>query len=355
MNKKLFVALSTIAVGLGLVACDGGNTSSSKLSATPDSSTVTTDSSTVTSSAVAEASYTLKFGSYVSYSDGEADVAMAAAILDSDEKVVDVYFDVLQAPVEIDGEAVVLKSTATSVKDAGDKVIETKQELGDRYGMANIAHEGEWYEQAAAFAEYCNGQTLDAITSATYGGEDGVTVTGCSIATTNFTGALKSITDSKTFTSSVKPEAGIGTIVSYADNVITVTLAGVATTATSDTVLETSINAYLIPLAIDGEAVVIDTTKTQAKAENIASHGASDLTVVLSKREEKELYGMTGIAAAGEWYEQADAFATYCIDKSAASLDDVTYGGDDGVAVTGCTIAAAALAAAVAEGGSVLK
>ncbi|MEI3536409.1 MAG: hypothetical protein V8R16_06670 [Bacilli bacterium] len=357
MNKKLKV-LPVLAMGLMLVACNGGTSSSSKPTSKND-----------------DVNFTLKVGSYVAMAGEDnpntIEVSTAAVILKG-EKIVDAYFDVLQAPFKIDSTTdkkdedkvtytVSLDTTKNQTKDAGDKVIETKQELKTRYGMASTAAEGEWNVQAANFAKYTVGKTIDEVTSKNYksnSNKNGTeVVTGCSISQKNFTTALKVITDTKTFKAPAgKVSAGLGYKVSALskDNVLTVTLAGSATDKEGK-IYETSINAYQIPVTVNGSSVTnpkiaIDTTKTQTKAENFKGHTVESeankyYTSVLSKRELKELYAMkenTEDAQKMEWYNQANNFAKYAKGKIASEIAGKSYkpnlNHDGTVEVPGCTI-----------------
>ena len=369
MNKKLKV-LPILAMGLMLVACNGGTSSSSKND---------------------DVNFTLKVGSYVALGSNanQIEVSTAAVILKG-EKIVDAYFDVLQAPFKIDSTTdkkdedkvtytVSLDTTTNQTKQAGDKVIETKQELKERYGMTKDKEnkEGEWNIQAANFAKYTVGKTIDEVTSKNYKShynKDGTeVVTGCSISQKNFTTALKVITDTKTFKAPAgKVSAGLGYKVSaFADNVLTVTLAGSATDKDGK-IYETSINAYQIPVTVDGTKVTepkiaIDTTKTQTKAENFKGHTVESetnkyYTSVLSKRELKELYGMYNKdkpgtegkpATAGEWFTQADNFAKYAKGKVASEIAGKSYKSkhnENGtIEVPGCTITMEDFATAISK------
>ncbi len=352
MNKKLKV-LPVLAMGLMLVACNGTGTSTSSKPASKND----------------EVNFTLKVGSYVALGSNanQIEVSTAAVILKED-KIVDAYFDVLQAPFKIEATSdkkdeskvtytVSLDTTTNQTKQAGDKVIETKQELKTRYGMASTAAEGEWNIQAANFAKYTVGKTIDEVTSKNYKShynKDGTeVVTGCSISQKNFTTALKVITDTKTFKAPAgKVSAGLGYKVSaLSNNVLTVTLAGSATDKDGK-IYETSINAYQIPVTVDGTSVAnpkiaIDTTKTQTKAESFKGHTVESeankyYTSVLSKRELKELYAMKDKATAGEWFTQADNFAKYAKGKVASEIAGKTYksnyNANGTVEVPGCTI-----------------
>ena len=365
MNKKLKV-LPVLAMGLMIVACNGTGTSSS----------------TKPTSKNDEVNFTLKVGSYVALGSNanQIEVSTAAVILKED-KIVDAYFDVLQAPFKIESTSdkktekvtytVSLDTTTNQTKDAGDKVIETKQELKTRYGMASTAAEGEWNVQAANFAKYTVGKTIDEVTSKNYKShynKDGTeVVAGCSISQKNFTTALKVITDTKTFKAPAgKVSAGLGYKVSaLSDNVLTVTLAGSATDKDGK-IYETSINAYQIPVTVDGSSVTspkiaIDTSKKQATVANFKDHTVASgentyYTSVLSKRELKELYAMkenNEDAQKMEWYNQANNFAKYAKGKIASEIAGKSYKSNHNkngtVEVPGCTITMEDFAAAIGK------
>jgi len=81
----------------------------------------------------------------------QADVTAVALALDAEGKIVAISIDVVQAKATV-AEGVVTVSEG----------VKTKRELGDDYNMkkyANPAAVGEWYEEAAAFENYCIGKT----------------------------------------------------------------------------------------------------------------------------------------------------------------------------------------------------
>lgn len=356
MNKKLKV-LPILAMGLMLVACNGtGTSSSSKPTSKND-----------------DVNFTLKVGSYVELVKNDPTntntiAVSSAAVILKDDTIVDAYFDVLQAPFTItDGKVSILTTGKHQTEQAGDKVIETKQELKDRYAMAKSdkTKEGEWYVQAGNFAKYTVGKTISEVTSKNYKNAynpDGTEiVSGCSISQTNFTTALKVITDTKTFKAPANTvSAGLGYKVNAlgTDNVLTVTIAGSATDKDGK-VYETSINAYQIPLMVSST----DATKiaynpinpqynapyAQLKAENFKDHTTASAdnkyyTEVLSKRELKDLYGMSK-APSGEWYLQANSFAAYAKNKNVSVLQEnlgkykaTEHNPNGTVEVAGCTI-----------------
>lgn len=350
MNKKLKV-LPVLAMGLMLVACNGTGTSSSSKPATNE-----------------EVNFTLKVGSYVKLdtSKNQVVISSAAVILKDDNKIANAYFDVMQAPFKVDNGAVVIDTSTNQTKVAGDKVVETKQELKERYEMHKDDQSKEWYNQAASFAKYTVGKTIDEVTSKNYkdphGGSGTDEVPGCTISLTNFTTALKVITDTKTFKAPANTASvGLGYKATALDNdkIFTVTIAGTATDKNGK-VLETSINAYQVPLMVSTtDATKIAYNPTNAKynapyaqlnAVNFKDHTTASAdnkyyTEVLSKRELKELYGMKDKATAGEWFKQANSFAIYAKGKNVSVLQEnlgkykeTVYNQKGTVEVAGCTI-----------------
>ena len=74
------------------------------------------------------------------------------ALTVKDSVITSCYIDSLQAKVEFGTDGVITKGISNAV--------ETKNQLGDRYGM--VAWQGaiaEWYQQAASFASYITGKT----------------------------------------------------------------------------------------------------------------------------------------------------------------------------------------------------
>lgn len=371
MNKKLKV-LPILAMGLMLVACNGGTSSSSKPTSKND-----------------DVNFTLKVGSYVAMAGEDnpntIEVSTAAVILNGENKIVSSYFDVLQAPFTITSETntetkkvtytLALDQTKNSTKYAGDKVIATKQELKDKYGMSAIG-KTEWNKQANAFSAYINGKTIEEAASANYknthNSSGTVVIEGCTMSQTNFTTALKVITDTKTFKAPANTvSAGLGYKVSAlsADNILTVTLAGSATDKDGK-IYETSINAYQIPLMVSST----DATKiaynpinpknqsyAQLKAENFKDHTTASAdnkyyTEVLSKRELKEKYAMkenTEEAQKMEWYNQANNFARYAKGKIASEIAGKSYKSNHNengtIEVPGCTITMEDFATAISK------
>ncbi|NLY50585.1 MAG: hypothetical protein GX062_06235 [Firmicutes bacterium] len=86
------------------------------------------------------------------------DTVIAAALFDQDGKVVNVEIDTAQSKVNYD----------ENMKVSSDKTapVNTKVELGDKYGMKKASTIGkEWYEQIAELQNWMVGKTVDEIKS----------------------------------------------------------------------------------------------------------------------------------------------------------------------------------------------
>ena len=120
------------------------------------------------------------------------DMAISAAVLGADNKVISIVSDAIEAEFLFDTEGV-------SKTDKG-QVVKTKLEKGADYGMAKDGtydpnQDGvikEWYEQAAAFDAACVGKDAKGIAALEVKGGLGVEdlqTAGCTIAITNMVDA----------------------------------------------------------------------------------------------------------------------------------------------------------------------
>lgn len=85
----------------------------------------------------------------------QVNTMLCAVALDQDNRIVNVAFDQVQTRVQfsLEGKPVDLPQD-----------IKSKLEIGDNYGMKKASAIGkEWHEQAAAFAEYCKGKTIEEV------------------------------------------------------------------------------------------------------------------------------------------------------------------------------------------------
>ena len=289
--KKIFAILLLACMVLSLAACGGAKT----------------------------AEYKLGMGVSLSMNSSKAgnaqvDATCAVVVLDKDGKIVACRIDVAQNKMDVtDGQV-----------DTG-KTFLTKVELGDNYNMvaySDATH--EWYEQAAAFEEYCVGKTADEIANMeTVVNESGHTVTtdetlyaSCSISIDQFQDAVvKACNDDQaaTFTSDGTFTLGLAINSTAAEST--------AATAEEEGVVKMYSEFGAVVLDKDGKILAALTDATQPQIKIDAAGEIGDKTFKGTKRELKEGYNMVAYSDATlEWYQQAKNFTDYCVGKTAADL-----------------------------------
>ena len=289
--KKIFAILLLACMVLSLAACGGAKT----------------------------AEYKLGMGVSLNMNSSKAgnaqvDACCAVVVLDADGKIVACRIDVAQNKMDVtDGQV----DTA--------KTFLTKVELGDDYNMvaySDATH--EWYEQAAAFEQYCVGKTADEIANMeTVVNESGHTVTtdetlyaSCSISIDQFQDAVvKACNDDQaaTFTSDGTFTLGLAINSTAAEST--------AATAEEEGVVKMYSEFGAVVLDKDGKILAALTDATQPQIKIDAAGEIGEKTFKGTKRELKEGYNMVAYSDATlEWYQQAKNFTDYCVGKTAAEL-----------------------------------
>ena len=275
--------------------------------------------------------------------NGQGNIAVTAAVItvDAEGKVVACQLDTADNTVSytLDGKAVASNG------------FKTKYELGADYNM--VAYGGaakEWFEQADAFETFVVGKTLAEIKASVAEGDKGtadVVAAGCTIKINEFVGAIEKafanlVDSSATASSTLK--LGINTDQS-------------ATDATEEKDGTNQLETTFFAAAVDAEGKVLTAASDciQVKFTFTAAGVATmDTTKTIStKRELGANYGMVNYGgAAKEWFEQADAFNTLCVGKTASEITALcaadNYGTDE-VKTAGCTILVNGLTKAAAK------
>ena len=269
MNKLIKVLAASALVATVLVGCGK-----------KDAGTTTTEGAKYAKAGL---------GVVSSYSDGQVNSTIAAVGLDADGKVQYIDIDVAQSTPGGDSEKT-----------------KTKKELKEEYGMKGVSKsmgviEGgaEWYEQAAAFEQYCTGKTAEEIanietekrdeehTSVPKTGSD--LAAGCTMDIGEFKEAVaKAIANAQ---DAQADKIGVGEVMENGDKQLDTTIALVATDA-------------------DGKVVYskVDVAQINEKVTD-------------TKSERKEAYDMKKVSGIGkEWYEQAAAFEEYAKGKTADEI-----------------------------------
>ncbi|MDF2537963.1 MAG: uncharacterized protein K0S76_984 [Herbinix sp.] len=249
----------------------------------------------------------------------EVDSTVVAVLVGEDGKIVDCKIDVAQTKMNFNAEGKLTTDIATKFK--------SKQELGAEYGMVGKSDIGkEWNEQANAFATYVIGKTIDEVKGIALNEEGKTTdadlASSVTVHVNEFIDAIdKAVASAQNLGASSTDKLGLGISTDMAKSKDATAEADGLAQAYSHYVVTTTDAAGKIT------SCVIDASQGNVNF-NATGVVTTDLTVAPeSKQVLKDAYGMkakSGISK--EWYEQANAFATYVTGKT---LDEV-----NGIAMT---------------------
>ncbi len=244
--------------------------------------------------------------------DGEAkyDVTIVAVLVDDNGVIRDCIIDSI-------GTSVKFNAAGAITSDLSAEIL-TKNELGDSYGMkAYGGAKYEWYEQAAALANYAVGKTVDELKNGAVN-ESGKAADAdlASTATIYLGGYVSAIEKAVANAKHLGAQAGdvlklasISSVGSSADAGEKDGTAQLDTDVTAITMKDDTITSCFID-------------SLQAKVNfSATAEITSDLTAFATKNELGENYGMKAWGGAKyEWNEQAASFASYVTGKTAAEV-----------------------------------
>lgn len=204
---------------------------------------------------------------------------------------------------------------------------QTKVELGANYGLTKASAIGkEWFEQAQAFADYTVGKTPAEVDA---------------IQTKVVDDHHQNVADTPDLTSSVTIDIGAFKrgVAEAANNkllgdalpegsktgmgVVTSVAKSKAATADAAGLAQVDSVIAVVSVGADGKIAQLKFDNAQTKVEfNADGTIKTDLAApVMSKQQLGDNYGLIKASKIGkEWYQQADAFAQYCIGKT---IDEV--------------------------------
>lgn len=240
------------------------------------------------------------------------DVTVVAVTVDNSGIIQDCVIDSVGAKVEFDNKGVITSDLTAEIL--------TKNELGDSYGMKTYGNaKYEWYEQAAALADYAKGKTVAELKKGAVN-EAGKAADAdlASTATIYLGGYVAAIEKAVANAKHLGAQAGDELKLAVINGVGSSTSATAEKAGTAqldcDVAALTQKDGVITSCAIDSvqAKVIFDTTGTIS----------TDLTAdVLTKNELGEGYGMKAWANAKyEWNEQAASFAAYVTGKTAAEV-----------------------------------
>ena len=283
----------------------------------------------------------------------EGDVKTGLAIVASVADSVDgeAKYDVTVAAVNVDENGVItacyIDSVGTSVKFGTDGVITTdleaevltKNELGDNYNMKLYGNaKYEWYEQAAALANYAVGKTVEELRAGAVNesgkAADADLATSATIRLDVYVDAIeKAVANAQYLGAQGGDALKVSVISSLTDS----------KSAEGETAGNAQLNVDAVVLNMNGEVI------TACALDSVQAKVAFDATGVITSdvtapvQTKNELGGGYGMKAWGkatfEWNEQAANFAAYVTGKTVAevtgiAVDEATKPADADLAAT---------------------
>ena len=250
-------------------------------------------------------------------------VTAAAVTVDKDGKIVKCVIDGVRADIEFSDKGELLTPADTQFP--------SKNELKEEYGMKSQSGIGkEWYEQAAAFADYVEGKTVDEVKGIALDAEGKASDTELTASVTvhvgDFISAVeKAVANAKDAGAASDDKLGLSIVssaeqsasVGEKDGVAMVYSYFTATTFGKDNKVTSSvIDAAQNKLTFDATGKI-----------------TSDINAEQSTKNEKgDAYGMKSQSGIGkEWYEQAASFADYVKGKTVDEVKGIALN-DEGVA-----------------------
>ena len=241
------------------------------------------------------------------------DVTLVAVTVD-DKGVID------SCVIDSIGTKVTFDATGTITADL-NAAIKSKNELGDSYGMVSYGGaKYEWYQQAAALADYAKGKTVAQLKNGAID-ETGKAPAGSDLASTatiylgGYVSAIEAAVNSaKHLGAQAGDTLKLAAISSISDSV----------SATADKSGTAQLNVDVTALTVKNDTITscyIDSVQAKV-AFDATGTITSDLTApIQTKNQLGDSYGMVAWGGAKyEWYQQAENFAAYVTGKTAAQV-----------------------------------
>ena len=241
------------------------------------------------------------------------DVTLVAVTVDDKGVITDCIIDSVGAKVNFDATGKVTSDLTAEVK--------TKNELGDDYGMkAYGGAKYEWYEQAAALADYAVGKTVEELRSGAID-ESGKAPEGSDLASTAtiYLGGYVSAIEE-----AVKNAQHLGAQAGDELKLATVNSIGSSASATAEKAGTAQLDSTVTALTVKDGVITscyIDSVQAKVAFDNKGVISTDLTAAVQTKNQLGDKYGMVAWGGAKhEWNEQAASFAAYVTGKTAAEV-----------------------------------
>ena len=264
--------------------------------------------------------------------DGEAkyDVTIVAVLVDDKGVIVDCIIDSLGTSVKFSASGAITTDLTAAVQ--------TKTELGDAYNMKTYGNaKAEWYEQAAAFADYVTGKTLEQVKGIAV--DAGTKPTGADL-TTSVTIAIGGF--QAAIEGAVNAAQHLGAQAGDELKLAVVASLGSSAAATAEKAGTAQLDADVTALTVKNGVItscVIDSLQGKVSFD-AAGQITGDISAPLkTKNMLGDAYNMkTYGKAKAEWNEQAASFAAYVTGKTLEQVQGIAV--DAGTKPTGADLTA---------------
>ena len=258
----------------------------------------------------------------------QTNIILAAVTVDDNGVIDACAFDYIQAKITVDGTGKLTTDKATE--------FQSKMELGDEYGMRRASSiSAEWNEQAAAFAAFCVGKTLEELNNMTLNenGQAVDVVAQCTLAASEFMPGL---------IEAVNSAAHLGARKGDTLKLVQTSNMSKSKDATETTEGQAQVYAHLGAITLKGDVITscyIDAVQATVKFDATGTV-TTDMSVPFqTKNELLEGYGMKGRSAIGkEWYEQTAAFCAFITGKTLNEAIAIAVNPGETDVISSCTI-----------------
>ena len=244
------------------------------------------------------------------------DVTVVGVLVDGNGVIADCYIDSLNPTLTYDANGVILTLI--------DEPVQTKNDLGDAYGMkAYAGSQYEWYEQAAALADYAVGKTVEELRSGAVNesgkAADADLATMATIRLDGYVEAIeKAVANAQDLGAQAGDELRVGISASLADSA----------NQTAEKLGNAQLNVDVAVLTVRDMVITscyLDSLQAKVAFE---LNGTMEIPAEFpTKNELGDAYGMKAWGGATyEWYEQAANFAAYVTGKTFAEVMGIAVG-----------------------------
>ena len=250
--------------------------------------------------------------------DGEAkyDVTIAAVLVDDKGVIVDCILDSVGTSVKF--------STAGAITNDITAAVQTKNELGDNYNMKTYGGAiAEWYEQAAALANFAKGKTADelkngAVDATGYAPEGSDLRTSATIYLGGYVSAIVAAAENAQH---------LGAQAGDELKLAVISSLGSSTAATAEKAGNAQLDVDVTALTVKGNTItscVIDSLQGKVGFDATGKLTGDVSAPLQTKNMLGEGYGMKAWGSAKyEWNEQAASFAAYVTGKTLADIQGI--------------------------------